>query len=62
MYNVQQPYTYHAPRKNSLEHIVAALSVRPSVRQSVRPIRVRPITLLFEVGFWNYFTEIITIL
>jgi len=24
--------------------------------------RVRPITLLFEVGFWNYFTEMITIL
>jgi len=23
---------------------------------------VRPITLLFEVGFYNYFTEIITIL
>ena len=23
---------------------------------------VRPITLLFEVGFWNYFTEMITIL
>ena len=46
---------YYAPRKISGEHIVAALSVRPSVRQSVspsvRPIRVRPITLLFEVGF-----------
>jgi hypothetical protein len=24
--------------------------------------RVRPITLLFKVGFYNYFTEIITIL
>jgi len=24
--------------------------------------RVRPITLLFKVGFWNYFTEMITIL
>jgi len=24
--------------------------------------RVRPITLLFEVGFWKYFTEMITIL
>jgi len=24
--------------------------------------RVRPITLLFEVGFYNYFTEMITIL
>jgi len=40
----------YAPRKISGEHIVAALSVRPSVslsvRQSVRPIRVRPITSL----------------
>ena len=40
--------------------------VRPSVRQSVspsvRPIRVRPITLLFEVGFQNYFTEMTTML
>ena len=46
---------FYAPRKISGEHIVATLSVRPSVRQSVspsvRPIRVRPITLLFEVGF-----------
>jgi len=31
--------------------------VCPSVRPSVRPIRVRPITSLFEVGFQNYFTE-----
>jgi hypothetical protein len=34
----------------------------PFVRQSVRPyvrtsrIRVRPITALFKVGFYNYFT------
>jgi len=40
-------HAYSAPRKISGEHIVAALSVR----QSVSPIRVRPITLLFEVGF-----------
>ena len=52
--------TFYAPRKNSGEHIVAALSVRPfvsqSVSQSVRTsrIRVRPITLLFEVGFPNF--------
>jgi len=32
---------YYAPRKISGEHIVAALSVRPSVSQSVRP-SVRP--------------------
>ena len=38
---------FYAPRKISGEHIVVALSVR----QSVRPIRVRPITSLFEVGF-----------
>ena len=52
-------YYYYAPRKISGEHIVAALSVRPSVSQSVRPsvrpIRVRLITLLFEVGFRNFF-------
>ena len=40
--------------------------VRPSVRQSVspsvRPIRVRPITLLFEVVFRNVFTEMINTL
>jgi len=40
--------------------------VRPSVSQSVspsvRPIRVRPITLLFEVGFRNCFTEMTTML
>jgi len=29
---------------------------------SVRPIRVRPITSLFEVGFQNYFTEMTTML
>jgi len=46
------------PEKISGEHIVAALSVRPYVR----PIRVRPITLLFEVGFRNYFTEMTTML
>jgi hypothetical protein len=34
--------------------------IRLSVRTS--RIRVRPITLLFEVGFYIYFTEIITIL
>ena len=49
---------YYAPRKISRGHIVAALSVRPSVR----PIRVRPITSLLEVGFWNYFTEMTTML
>jgi len=49
---------FYAPRKISGEHIVAASSVSPSVR----PIRVRPITLLFEVGFQNYLTEMITIL
>jgi len=36
--------------------------VRPSVRQSVRPIRVRPITSLFEVGFQNFFSEMTTML
>jgi len=46
------------PEKISGEHIVVALSVRPSVR----PIRVRPITTLFEVGFRNYFTEMTTML
>jgi len=59
---------FYAPRKESGEHIVAALSVRPSVsltvRQSVSPsvrdIRVRPITSLFEVVFQNYFTEMTT--
>jgi len=55
---------YYAPRKFSGEHIVAALSVRPSVSQSVRPsvrpIRVLPITLLFEVGFRNHFREMTT--
>jgi hypothetical protein len=37
---------------------------RRVVRQSVSTswIGVRPITLLFEVGFYNYFTEMITIL
>jgi len=114
---------FYAPRKNSGEHIVAALSVRPLVSQSVSPYVpnscpahnfviwsrisklfhrndhhsarvcraqhvglylegqghsmtlkqgqghsmnlkqncVRPITLLFEVGFPNCFTEMITI-
>jgi len=37
-------------------------SVRPSVSPSVRQIRVRPITLLFEVVFRNYFTEMTTML
>jgi len=37
-------------------------SVRPFVRTSVRPIRVQPITSLFEVGFRNYFTEMTTML
>ena len=49
-------------------HVVAAMSVRPdvrqsvslSVRQSVRPTRVRPKTSLFEVRFRNCFTEITT--
>ena len=53
---------FYAPRKISGEHIVVALSVRLSIRPSVRPIRVRPITSLFEVGFRKYFTEMITIL
>jgi hypothetical protein len=35
-------------------------SVSPSVGRSQIP--VRPITLLFEVRFYNYFTEMITIL
>jgi len=35
---------------------------RRLVRLSVSPIRVRPITLLFEVGFRNYFTEMTTML
>jgi len=41
------------PEKNPGEHIVAALSVRPSGRHSVilQQNRVRPITLVFEVGF-----------
>jgi len=51
-------------------HVVAAMSVRPdvrqsvslSVRQSVRPTRVRPKTSLFEVRFRNYFTEMTTML
>ena len=52
------------PQKHSGEHIVAGLFVRPFVRHSVRKtrIRVRPITSLFEVGFYNYFTEMITTL
>jgi len=33
-----------------------------SVSPSVRPIRVRPITLLFEVVFRNVFTEMINTL
>ena len=39
-------------------------SGRPSVRPSVctSRIHVRPITSIFEVGFWNYFTKKITIL
>jgi len=52
------------PEKKSGEHVVAALSVRPSVSLSVRTsqICVRPITSLFEVEFRNYFTEMITII
>ena len=52
------------PEQNSLEHIVLGFFVRPSVRPSVSPyvIRVWPITSLFEVGFENYFTEMLTIL
>jgi len=42
-------------------HLVCP-SVRPSVSPSVRPICVRPITSLFEVGFQNYFTEMTTML
>jgi len=57
-----ESYICYAPRKISGEHIVAALSVSPSVSPSVRPIRVRPTTLLFEAGFQNYFTEMTTML
>jgi len=103
---------FYAPPKISGEHIVATLSVRPSVRPSIRTShscpahnfvirslisklfyrndhhvetmcrvqhlgpylegqghsatlqqnRVRTLTLLFEVWFRNYFTEMITIL
>ena len=35
---------------------------RRIVRPSIRPIRVLPITSLFEVGFQNYFTEMTTML
>jgi len=31
-------------------------------RMNLQQKRVRPITLLFEVGFYNYLTEMITIL
>jgi len=48
------------PEKIRGEHIVAVLSVCQSVSPSVRPIRVRPITSLFEVGFQNYFAEMTT--
>jgi len=48
---------FYAPRKISGEHIVAALSVRPSVRTT----HSCP-THNFKVGFWNYFTEMTTIL
>jgi hypothetical protein len=41
--------SFYAPRKISGEHIVVGLSVSPYVRTS--RIRVRPITLLFEVRF-----------
>jgi len=41
---------------------LVCLYVRPSVRPYVRPIRVRPITSLFKVRFWNYFTEMTTML
>jgi len=61
-----QNIVYNAPRKITREHTVAGLSVRPSVSQSVgqsvRPIRVRHITSLFEVGFHNYYTEMTTML
>jgi len=60
--SVSNRVSFYAPRKNSGEHTVAALSVRPSVSPSVRPICVRPITSLFEVGFRNYFTEMTTML
>ena len=53
-------FNFYAPRKVSGEHIVVALSVLPS--SSVRPILVRPFTWLFEVGFWNNFTEMTTML
>jgi hypothetical protein len=54
---------FYAPRKISGEHIVVGLSVRQPVSPSVgtSQIRVRPITLLFEAGVYNYFTEMITI-
>jgi len=61
-------FGFYAPRKISGEHIVAALSVYMSRISKVFPRndhhiestfraqqnRVRPITLLFEVGFYNY--------
>jgi hypothetical protein len=56
---------YYAPRKISGELIAPGCpSVSPSVRPYVRMARihVRPITSCFEVGFYNYFTEMITIL
>jgi len=49
------------PEKISLKHYSRSL-VLPSVRPSVHPICVRPITSLFEVRFRNYFTEMTTML
>jgi len=43
-------FIFYAPQKNFGGAYSRSL-VRPSVSPSVRPIRVRPITLLFEVGF-----------
>jgi len=50
---------FYAPRKKfggAYSRRLVRPSVSPSVRPSVRLINVRPITLLFEVGFQNYFT------
>jgi hypothetical protein len=46
--------------KNSSEHTVAGLSVRQTVHTSW--ICVWPISSLLELGFYNFFTEMITIL
>jgi len=42
--------------------IMLPKKIRGSIWSSPCPIRVRPITSLFRVGFWNYFTEMTTML